>query len=272
MSGGAHDATTWVSGGLHLAIRGGRLVLGPGVRAESRSTKRLAALRQVARSELAGEHGGRIQYWTFSGVGDQEHYDQLSALPVSYDLTFLPDRPVGSERPKTHGHSHVRQDSAPGGYPEVYQVLLGQAGFMFQDLRPGPAATFAVLVTAGAGERVVIPPLVQHCTINMADSALVVANLVYRSAGHDYFSLPAARGMAHYATLTQGIVANPAYLAKPELAVYTAAEWSAASDGLLVPRGSPLPAGSLYTMLVEQPVLFDWLCDPTDNLLVPRTG
>ncbi len=249
-----------LTAGLGVGVRGDRPVLRTSVRVESRGVRRVADLIPVTGAMPGRTPGTRIQYWTFGGVADAEHHDHLSRLPVSYDLTFIPDRPIGWERAKTHGHVHVRQDNAPGGYPEVYEVLHGKAGFMLQDMQPGPKATFAILVTAREGQQVVIPPVLHHCTVNMAESTLVVANVVCRAAAHDYLPLRTSGGLAYHFSRVGGIVPNPSYRARPALQTYDADAWSG-------PSSRPL-----YAALLRQPGSFSWLCDPINAVALPISG
>ncbi|WP_437344448.1 glucose-6-phosphate isomerase family protein [Methanoculleus frigidifontis] len=118
--------------------------------------------------------------------------DAAGTAPLYYmyrDLALSEDgSPVarGAKRPvRRHRHSPgrcrrgVRHGQgahllAPAGigYPELYQVLAGEAHYLLQrkDLSDG------VVVTAKVGEFVLIPPGYGHVTINPGQEDLVMAN------------------------------------------------------------------------------------------------
>jgi oxalate decarboxylase/phosphoglucose isomerase-like protein (cupin superfamily) len=226
----------------------GRPRLGRGFAAEHYGHRTYAELSAVA-AVPPGRAGRRVQYWTFADVADAEHTSHLRALPVSYDITVLSARPMAWERPKTQGHVHTSRDVAGVGFPELYEVLDGHAGFLVQDLLPGPGATFCALIDATEGETVVIPPLLHHITINLGEAPLVVADVVCRASDDDYRGLRAAHGMANYLRTDGAAIPNPSYRAAPSVERVSAAGWAAAPfsplfDGLSASAGPP-----------------GWLCD-----------
>ena len=193
-----------------------------------------------------------MQYWSFAGVADDAHRDAIRRLPVSYDLTVIPLRPMGWERPKTFGHVHVSPTAPDAGFPELYEVLEGHAGFLVQDLRAGPRATFSALIEASPGDTVIIPPLLHHVTINLGDVPLVVADVVCRASDDDYGQLRAAHGMAHYIGTDLQAIQNPRYAAVPPLTRVAAGRWSARQY---------LP---VYATLTNDPAALSWLCSPDE--------
>jgi oxalate decarboxylase/phosphoglucose isomerase-like protein (cupin superfamily) len=223
----------------------GRPRLANDVGSESQGVRRVADLASVTAIEVAPSNR-RIQYWTYAGVAHEHDRELLSALPLSYDLTFISARPIGWERPKTLGHVHV---SPPGvGGAELYEVLEGSATFLVQDLGPGPSASFVALITADAGDCVVIPPWAHHVTSNTGASPLVVANIVSRSVEHDYARLEAARGAAYYQRTDGHVVPNPTYRRVPPVTRTSATEWSDAAR-----------EGPIYHKLSQHPLEFAWL-------------
>jgi oxalate decarboxylase/phosphoglucose isomerase-like protein (cupin superfamily) len=208
-----------------LVFRRGRPCLGPGFSAEHEGLRRYGGLTAVA-AVPPGRASRRVQYWSFSGVAEEALRDRMRALPFSYDLTVLPARPMGWERSKTYGHVHVSRRTPGAGFPELYRVLQGRAGFLVQDLRPGPTTGFAALITAKAGETVVVPPLLQHVTINLGATVLVVDDLVCREADDEYGQVRDAHGMAYYVRTDDHAVVNPSYRAVPALQRFDATAWS----------------------------------------------
>jgi hypothetical protein len=136
------------------------------------------------------------------------------------------------------------------GCGELYEVLEGRAGFLLQDLHDGPRTTLAVLIEAGPGELVVIPPLLHHATINLGSSTLVVADVTCRAVVDEYAAIRAARGMAYYIALDGSAVPNEAYRSWPVLERTTAQDWAATTYG------------PLYPALVQRPSASAWVCEP----------
>ena len=208
--------------------------------------RRYADLAGVA-AVAPGRSWRRAQYWSFVDVAREEDRDLLDALSIGYDVTIVAPRPMGWERPKTRGHIHIRPGEPGAGFAEVYQVLEGQAGFLFQDLGPGPSSHEAVLVEAATGDSVLIPPQRYHVTINLGSTALVVADAVCRASEDDYSALRAAHGMAFLFAENGDVVPNPSYRNVPELRRIEAREWSAG------PR-------DLYGSLARERDSLTWLC------------
>lgn len=205
----------------------------------------LAAVTAVPVSESEST----VQYWTFGDVSDGADRTARARLPVQYDLTFLADRPIGWESPKTHGHVHVSATHPGAGFPELYEVLEGEAALLVQDLLPGPAATFVALIEAEPGQMVAVPPGLYHSSINRGTSMAVLADVIAREAADEYESLQAARGMAYYIDIDGEAVANPAYSEVPPLLRMRAEEWIEQSFD------------PLYEWVVSDGGDTGWLCD-----------
>lgn len=232
-----------------VALERGRPRLVPGFTAEHEGRRRYADLAAVA-AVPPGRASLRVQYWTFVGVAEETHRDVVRRLPLSYDVTVIAARPMGWERAKTHGHVHVSRAVVQAGFPELYEVLVGRAGFLVQDIHSGPTSTYAALVEATAGQLVVLPPLLHHVTVNLGDGPLVVADVICRASEDDYGQLRAAHGMAHYISVDNRAVPNPAYRAVPPLERLTAEEWCGAT------------VANVYQDLVDRPAGLAWLCSP----------
>jgi len=237
------------SSGFAVTLVRGRPRLAPGFTAEHEGKRRYVDLASVA-AVPPGRAGRRVQYWTFVGVAEETHRDVMRQLPLSYDVTVMAARPMGWERAKTHGHVHVSRGVVQAGFPELYEVLVGRAGFLIQNIHPGPTSTYAVLVEATAGQVVALPPLLHHVTVNLGDGPLVVADVTCRASEDDYGRLRAAHGMAHHIGIDDRAVPNPAYQAAPSLERVTAEGWSGPS------------AANVYRDLVDRPASLAWLCSP----------
>ncbi|EJG06727.1 glucose-6-phosphate isomerase [Methanofollis liminatans DSM 4140] len=136
----------------------------------------------------------------------------LGGQGVRFDLTVIPPAVIGGEYVKTKGHYHP-ENPAGVGYPEVYQVLAGEAHYLLQrkDLSD------VVAVTARSGEFVFIPPGYGHVTVNPGKEVLVMANLVSTRFSSEYGVYEERRGAAYYEMEGGAWVRNARYGAVPEI-------------------------------------------------------
>lgn len=118
----------------------------------------------------------------------------LHARDLRYDLTVIPPRDLSGEWVKTKGHYHPK-NGAGTGYPEIYEVLSGRAHYLLQS----QALDDIVMVDAGAGDLVIMPPGYGHITINPSpDETLVMANIVSTAFESEYAEYERLHGAAYY--------------------------------------------------------------------------
>ncbi len=131
---------------------------------------------------------------------------------IRYDLTVIPPKTLCGEYVKTKGHYHP--DSPGGeGYPELYEVLSGEACYLLQD-RP---VHDVILVRASEGDKVLVPPGYGHVTINASSKTLIMANLVARGFTGEYESYEQHHGAAYYMMLGEQMMENTHYSGVPAL-------------------------------------------------------
>ena len=245
------DADLSARAGLPLALSAGRIRPGAGVVAEEDLVRRLADMRDVL-ADGVGRRGRRVEYHMLNGVRHREDA-HLADLQLRYELTALTGRPIGWEAAKTLGHVHVCPPGGSMGYPEVVEVVHGEAGFLIQDLAEGPEgprARQAWLVRARPGDWVVLPPDLAHVTIDLGAGPLVFSDVIDRRARGIYAGVAAARGFGWYVAADGGLRPNPRYARPPRLEEVTAVDWS-----------GPAPA-PLYRYFRDDPSRLEWLSDP----------
>ncbi|MFA6332900.1 MAG: glucose-6-phosphate isomerase family protein [Methanoregula sp.] len=135
----------------------------------------------------------------------------LHAHHLRYDMTVIPPRDLCGEWVKTKGHYHPKTPAGVG-YPEIYEVLEGQAEYLLQsrDL------TDIVMISAGAGDVVIIPPGYGHVSINPSpDETLSMANLVSTAFESEYGEYESHHGAAYFALSSGEFRKNPRYPAVP---------------------------------------------------------
>ena len=137
----------------------------------------------------------------------------LAEQHLRFDITVIPPREICGEFIKTKGHYHPNNPSGTG-YPEIYEVLAGEAHYLIQDTD----CSHVVMIKACAGEIVVVPPGYGHVTINPARTTfLQMANIVSSGFSSNYQRYEAQRGAAYFERVKEGFVQNPAYAKPPPL-------------------------------------------------------
>ncbi len=131
----------------------------------------------------------------------------LHSCHLRYDLTVIPPRDLCGEWVKTKGHYHP-ENPAGRGYPEIYEVLGGQAHYLLQSR----ALDDIVMIEAGTGDLVIIPPGYGHISINPTpDETLVMANIVSTAFESDYEEYERRHGAAYFELSSGTVERNPRY-------------------------------------------------------------
>ncbi|HNX18161.1 MAG TPA: glucose-6-phosphate isomerase family protein [Methanoregula sp.] len=147
-------------------------------------------------------------YYMYRDLARSEYDRQwLSRHMLRYDITVIPPKDLCGEWVKTKGHYHPANPTGTG-YPELYEVLEGRAQFLIQSRRLDDV----VLITAGTGAHVIIPPGYGHISINPSpDTTLVMANLVSTGFESEYGEYETLHGAACYVMTDGRIIKNPHY-------------------------------------------------------------
>jgi len=172
-------------------------------------------------------------------------HERILEHHLRYDITVIPPGMLGTEYVKTAGHDH------PGDYGELYEVLNGEAQYLLQK-REGDTVSDVIVVNAGAGDKVIIPPGYGHVTINSSNKTLKMANWVCGdfSSIYDFFR---EKGGASYFMLEDGFIPNPKYVDLPEIRFLKPTNYS--DVGLYKSK-------EMYG-LVKQLDMLKYLADPT---------
>ncbi len=147
---------------------------------------------------------------------------------IRLDVTVIPPWNVGGELAKTKGHYHLPLDGKL--LPEVYYVHSGRAIFLLQ--KKG-ASIYEIedfiLIEAGAGRYIIVPPGYGHVSVNAGADMLVMSNLIHRRVIPDYGPYEMTRGAAYYVT-SDGLVRNPRYTKAPEPVYEEGLKYSSLDD------------------------------------------
>ncbi len=166
---------------------------------EGPGQRRFSDLRSVvAVPEAADAIADETAYFTYRDVRLAEETG-LAANGLRYDVTVTLPGAVGGEFIKTAGHYHAL-DRNGVSWAEIYDVLSGDAAFVLQraegDPATDPGVTRGIVIVAGPGDRLVIPPNYGHVTVNIGTTPLVVADLVATASNNHYQGYATRQGGA----------------------------------------------------------------------------
>lgn len=141
---------------------------------------------------------------------------------LRYDITIIPPMCIGTEYVKTAGHYHPFNRTKSLSYTEIYEVIEGEAHFLFQ--KGMNKLEDVILIKAKKNDKVIIPPNYGHITINPSSSILKMANWVSRNFSAIYDPIRQKEGGAYYETIN-GIIPNKNYEDIPRLRIIKPREY-----------------------------------------------
>ena len=160
-------------------------------------------------------------YYMFRAVSkDEEDERKIKEKGLRYDITIIPPNTLGLEFVKTAGHYHPFLPGSKMTYPELYEVLDGEAHYLLQRREQGRGTeriTDVVVVKAKKGDKVLIPPNYGHVTINPSEATLKMANWVANAFSSIYESMKVKGGAAYFELSNGEFVKNARYGAVPDI-------------------------------------------------------
>lgn len=205
------------------------------------SVRTTEEMRSVLASP-ACERSGPLYYMYRDLAKSDEDWSWLHRQELRYDITVIPPCDLCGEWVKTKGHYHPR-NPAGTGYPEIYEVIEGEARYLLQSR----SLDDVVMVSAGAGDLVIIPPDYGHISINpSSDATLVMANIVSTAFESEYDEYEKYHGAAYYAMSDGTVQKNSSYPPLPPLRYIGAT---------CVPGLHPLCKAPLYGMIGNETAL-----------------
>jgi len=159
----------------------------------------------------------RDLYYMYRNLATRKEDQALIAENnLRYDITIIPPFNLGNEFVKTAGHYHPLIKGSENTYPEVYEVLDGEAHYLIQKLEKD-TLTDVVIVEAKKGDNVIIPPNYGHVTINPSNKVLKMANWVSDGFSSIYEPYKNHGGAAYFELKDGEIIPNTRYGNVPEI-------------------------------------------------------
>jgi len=146
----------------------------------------------------------------------REDRDIIVKNGLRYDITTIPPYNMGEEFVKTAGHYHPLIKGTEYTYPEVYEVLDGEAHYILQKLEKD-VITDCIFIEAKEGDKVIIPPNYGHVTINPSNKELKMANWVFNDFSSIYGPYKKYGGAAYFELRNKRIIQNKNYGEIPEI-------------------------------------------------------
>lgn len=148
-------------------------------------------------------------YYMFRAAGQDKNETIFEAHNMRYDVTVIRNFNLGGEFNKTFGHYHPICTGTLC-YPELYEIISGEALYILQ--KPSDDGHFDVkLVSAKAGDKIIMEPNYGHISINVGKKPLVEVNLVNSKFQSDYAPIKQMHGGAVYVTDKRNVVINKNY-------------------------------------------------------------
>src|SRR5512137_2950897 len=160
--------------------------------------RRLIDMKEVILDQnwLAGAEDFELYYMYRDLSLSRADKEKLLQNDLRYDITIIPPNMLGREYIKTAGHYHPNVAGSIVTYPELYEVLEGEALYLLQNLD----LSDVVAVYASATDKVLVPPGYGHITINRSNKTLKMANYVARNFSSLYNPIRERAGGAYFFT------------------------------------------------------------------------
>jgi glucose-6-phosphate isomerase len=221
--------------------------------------------------EWARGAGNFSVYFMYRDLSVNEKDKQkIISNDLRYDITVIPSKMLGMEFPKTYGHEHAPvSGTREMTYPEIYEVLEGEAYFLLQKQKMGAIDDLRV-VQAKQGEKCIIPPNYGHVTVNASGRELKMANWMERDSKSDYSIFTSKRGAGYYAVSSETTpgadssinwVINDNYPVVPELKIYQAKEFNSIFERFGINPSEPMYnlVNNIRTLnLLKNPQKYSW--------------
>ncbi|MCJ7478933.1 MAG: glucose-6-phosphate isomerase [Candidatus Nanohaloarchaeota archaeon QJJ-7] len=166
--------------------------------------------------DFAQDADNQPLYYMYRDLYRDEHLETIRENDIRFDVTVMPPKKLGRELVKTKGHYHPEaRKGVP--YPEIYEVMAGEAHYLLQEKDRGGGVSDVVVVSANSGDKVIIPPGYGHITINTGRKRLKMANWVSSRFDSIYGDIEEKKGGAYYETIAGEFIQNQNYSDVPEL-------------------------------------------------------
>lgn len=166
---------------------------------------------------LKKQNPDTLLYYVYQNITKKQDGNKLQKADLRYDITVIPPFKLGKEFIKTASHYHeIALDNLT--YPEVYQVLAGQAIFLIQKKEQETNKISDIAYAkCSQGDIFFIPPNYGHTTINPLNKELIIANWISTKFKSIYKPYKEKVGASYYYLTDKTWQKNPNYANLPTL-------------------------------------------------------
>jgi glucose-6-phosphate isomerase len=162
--------------------------------------RRLDAIRRSLRDP--GCQGPDPVYSIVMDVGRREHSDELARRMLLFGVVVYAAGQLGEEPVRSQGHIHAIAPHCGWSTPELFEIWEGRAIIYAQESAADDPGR-CVAITAGPGDKVVIPPGWAHAVINAdPQSRMMFGAWCDRQYGFVYDAIRAHHGLAWFPLLS----------------------------------------------------------------------
>jgi len=255
------DLTSTSSLPLKLEERHLRLVMGSELTSPKPVPRTSTEMRQVLL--YPDEKAPKVLYLMYRDVHLAKDEAVLKSHNLRFDVTVIRGGLIGSEFIKTAGHYHPTMPAQGLSYPEIYEVIHGEAIYLLQKVRAlaDPRRIVDVVqIEARTGDRVIIPPDYGHVTINPYKTTLVMANVTADGFQSEYEPYRRLGGAAYHMVAEGGKprwLPNQRYINPPTLRTVQVKEY---------PQLGLVRGRAMYQVMAQRPESFEFLTKPHRHL------
>jgi glucose-6-phosphate isomerase, archaeal len=147
----------------------------------------------------------KSMYLMFRDVACSKDIEDIHKRNLRYDITVIFPCMMGVEYPKTLGHYHPFVPGEDVSYPEIYEVLSGEAHYVMQKVDSSLNVIDNYVVKAKTGDKIIIPPGYGHFTINPIKDILIMANWTDGTFMSDYKPVEKKHGSTYFEIEKDGV-------------------------------------------------------------------
>jgi glucose-6-phosphate isomerase len=189
------------------------LSFGPGISTAPVVVRRLDEVRPLLREPDAA--GPDHLYTIYMDIRVPGVADGLSANGLGYGAVVYNHGTLGEEALRSQGHVHSADPSTGVCYSELYEFWHGR-GLVYMQDSASPSVGDVIVVEAGPGDKVAIPPGWAHATVNVGDGPMAFGAVYALDAQLLYEPLRRLQGTAHYVLAGGRLEPNPRYARVPD--------------------------------------------------------
>jgi glucose-6-phosphate isomerase len=199
--------------GVRLDVQALTLQFAPGITTAPVVVRRLDEVRTLLRDPRST--GPDHLYTIYMDIRVPGIAETLRAHGLGYGAVVYNHGALGREALRSQGHVHSAPAATGVAYSEVYEFWHGR-GLVYMQDRASADVTDVIVIEAGPGDKVAIPPGWAHATVNAGDGAMAFGAVYALDARLLYEPLRALQGTAHYVLADGTLEANPRYPRVPE--------------------------------------------------------